>query len=161
MEHIDRMAEMMEQATAEIRAKVKEMQGGDGSIYATFMGFIHAIDWTEPWLIGLISVEVLLLLTAIIFRRRTNLQTFLFFSCLAVVYLAERINKFVGARWESFARQDYFDEHGVFISAVVSGPMLFIAVVILISNLFLMSELMIKWKRAELRHRAREAKKKD
>lgn len=41
------------------------------------------------------------------------------------VYNAQRLNKLLGEHWRSFAGQPYFDDQGVFISAVVSAPLLF------------------------------------
>lgn len=103
------------------------------------------------------------------------------------VYLAEKLNRFLGAQWQSFATQNYFDPHGIFISILWSGPLLVIAMLILVSilNLFLnfainarivlttallllqlqvntlfsLCHLIVRWKRAELRHRARLQKK--
>lgn len=42
-----------------------------------------------------------------------------------MVYNAQRLNKLLGEHWRSFAGQPYFDDQGVFISAVVSAPLLF------------------------------------
>ena len=41
-----------------------------------------------------------------------------------MVYNAQRLNKLLAEHWRSFAGQPYFDEQGVFISAVVSAPLL-------------------------------------
>jgi hypothetical protein len=40
------------------------------------------------------------------------------------VYFGERVNGLAQQHWQAFATQDYFDEHGVFYNAVVSGPAL-------------------------------------
>ena len=48
-------------------------------------------------------------------------------SCVTTagtVYNAQRLNKLLAQHWRSFAGQPYFDEQGVFISAVVSTPLL-------------------------------------
>jgi hypothetical protein len=42
----------------------------------------------------------------------------------SVVYNAQRLNSYLAQHWQAFARQPYFDEQGVFISAVVSAPLL-------------------------------------
>ncbi|KAJ6291531.1 hypothetical protein OIU76_023581 [Salix suchowensis] len=42
----------------------------------------------------------------------------------------------MGDCWRSFASQNYFDPHGVFLSVVWSGPLLIIATIILINSLF-------------------------
>ncbi|KAJ6762065.1 TRANSMEMBRANE PROTEIN 18 [Salix koriyanagi] len=80
------------------------------------------------------------------------------FFYLAGVYLAERINRVMGDCWRSFASQNYFDPHGVFLSVVWSGPLLIIATIILMNSLFSLCYMIVRWKRAELRHRARLAR---
>ncbi|OMO57301.1 Transmembrane protein 18 [Corchorus olitorius] len=79
---------------------------------------------------------------------------------LAGVYLAETVNKFLGDNWKRFATQNYFDPSGLFLSVLWSGPLLAIAIIILINTLFSMCYLIVRWKRAELRHRARVARNK-
>jgi hypothetical protein len=53
---------------------------------------------------------------------------------VAVVYNAERLNSLASQHWRRFARQPYFDPHGVFTSAVLSAPLLVIMFVILASR---------------------------
>lgn len=54
---------------------------------------------------------------------------------VAGVYLAERLNTVLSENWQSFATQNYFDTHGVFLSVLWSGPLLIISIVILVSAL--------------------------
>ncbi|KAG5384293.1 hypothetical protein IGI04_035763 [Brassica rapa subsp. trilocularis] len=63
------------------------------------------------------------------------------------VYFAESLNRLLRKNWKSFSTQNYFDPHGVFVS-------------VLINTLFSLCYLIVKWKRAELRHRARLARSK-
>ncbi|CAK9155506.1 unnamed protein product [Ilex paraguariensis] len=79
---------------------------------------------------------------------------------LTGVYLAERLNGFLGDNWKSFAGQNYFDPHGLFLSVLWSGPLLVMAIIILVNTLFALCQLIVRWKRAELRQRAREARNK-
>lgn len=51
------------------------------------------------------------------------------------VYLAEKINRYLGDHWKSFASQNYFDRSGVFISVVWSGPLIFISIASVVSKL--------------------------
>jgi hypothetical protein len=51
---------------------------------------------------------------------------------VAGVYLAERLNRVMGDNWRSFASQNYFDPHGLFLSVLWSGPLLIIATIILV-----------------------------
>ncbi|KAI6675899.1 hypothetical protein NL676_036695 [Syzygium grande] len=71
------------------------------------------------------------------------------------IYLAERLNKFLGDNWKSFATQNYFDPHGLFLSTLWSGHLMVIAIVILVNRLFSLCHLIVRWKKAELRHIAR------
>ncbi|KAJ4967365.1 hypothetical protein NE237_019214 [Protea cynaroides] len=147
-EHIDQMQVLLEKLTAELKT-------GFQPAYENFMGFFHAIDWKEPWLICLISFHIAVLLVVFIARKNINFQMFLFLMALGGVYFAEKINSLLAQNWRSFASQDYFDPHGVFISVLWSGPLLIISILILVNTLFNLCVLIVKWKKAELRHRAR------
>lgn len=56
------------------------------------------------------------------------------FLVVAGVYFAENLNRVLGSNWKRFATQNYFDPHGIFLSALWSGPLLFIAIIILVSQ---------------------------
>ncbi|WJX39010.1 hypothetical protein P8452_26603 [Trifolium repens] len=152
-EHFDLMSDLVQKISSELRSNLRPA-------YDNFLGFFHAIDWKEPWLLGLLTFHVVLLLVTIISRRNTNFQMFLFLLTLAGVYLAERLNSFLGENWKNFSSQNYFDPSGVFMSVLWSGPLLALAMIILINTLFSLCYLIVKWKRAELRHRARAARSK-
>ncbi|KZV33834.1 hypothetical protein F511_29077, partial [Dorcoceras hygrometricum] len=77
------------------------------------------------------------------------------------VFLAEVLNRILAGNWRSFAGQNYFDPQGLFLSVLWSGPLLVIAVLILVNTLFSLCHLIVRWKRAELRHRARAASTKE
>ena len=55
-------------------------------------------------------------------------------STVAIVYNLERLNTLAGRHWQRFARQKYFDEHGVFAGVLVGAPLLFVMFVILVSD---------------------------
>ncbi|GFP81310.1 transmembrane protein 18 [Phtheirospermum japonicum] len=152
--HVDQMADLVEKLSSELRSGLKPA-------YDNFMGFFHAIDWKEPWLIGLISFHVLLLLVAFLSRKNINFQMCLFLLSLGGVFLAERLNQFLAGNWRSFAGQNYFDANGLFLSVLWSGPLLVIAILILVNTLFSLCYLIVRWKRAELKHRARLARNKE
>ncbi|KAF3675125.1 putative psbP domain-containing protein 5, chloroplastic-like [Capsicum annuum] len=115
--HMDQMADLVEKFSAEMRSTLRPA-------YDNFIGFFHAIDWTEPWLIGLLSFHAMFLLVSIVSRKNINFQMFLFLFALGGVYGAERLNRILAANWKSFARQNYFDSHGIFLSTLWSGPLL-------------------------------------
>ncbi len=48
------------------------------------------------------------------------------------MFLSERLNALGAQHWERFAGQNYFDRQGVFMSAVVSGPLLVAMFIVLV-----------------------------
>ncbi|XP_027922793.1 transmembrane protein 18-like [Vigna unguiculata] len=125
-----------------------------------FTNFCFYPLFQEPWLMGFVGFHVVLLLVVIISRKKTNFQMFLFLLTLVGVYLAERLNRIMGKNWKSFSGQNYFDPSGLFMSVLWSGPLLIISMIILINTLFSLCYLIVRWKRAELRNRARAARNK-
>ncbi|EES18284.1 hypothetical protein BDA96_09G156900 [Sorghum bicolor] len=150
----------LDQVSGLVQALSSELRRGMGPAADNLRAFIRAVDWTEPWLMCLMAFHVVLLLTAVGFRRNANFQLFLLFLAYSGVYLAEKMNRYLGEHWKSFTSRNYFDRSGVFISVVWSGPLIFISIVSVISSLIALCRLMVKWKRAELRHRARLARDK-
>ncbi|XP_071723256.1 uncharacterized protein [Rutidosis leptorrhynchoides] len=153
-EHVNQMADLVQGLSSELKTGFKPA-------IDNFLGFFHAIDWKEPWLISLVVFHVIVLITAIVSRKNTNFQMFLFLFALLGVYFAETLNKVLGNNWKNFSTQNYFDPHGVFLSVLWSGPLLIISIVILLNTMFSLCYLIVRWKRAELRHRARLSQKKD
>ncbi|XP_076889392.1 uncharacterized protein LOC143540134 [Bidens hawaiensis] len=147
-DHLDQMQEIVEKISSELRVGMQPAMDN-------FIGFFHAIDWKEPWLMGLLSFHFMVLVIIFTSRKNINFQMYLFLLSLAGVYLAERLNTVLSNNWKSFAGQNYFDRHGVFLSVLWSGPLLVFATIILVNTLFSLCHLIVKWKRAELKHRAR------
>ncbi|CAD6333726.1 unnamed protein product [Miscanthus lutarioriparius] len=150
----------LDQVSGLVQVLSSELRRGMGPAADNLRAFICAVDWTEPWLMCLMAFHVVLLLTAVGFRRNANFQLFLLFLAYSGVYLAEKMNRYLGEHWKSFTSRNYFDRSGVFISVVWSGPLIFISIISVIISLIALSQLMVKWKRAELRHRARLARDK-
>ncbi|GLU16412.1 hypothetical protein SLE2022_328470 [Rubroshorea leprosula] len=147
-DHMNQMADLVQKLSSELRSGLRPA-------YDNFMGFFHAIDWKEPWLMGLLAFHFVLLIITLLSRKNTNFQMCLFLLSLAGVYLAERLNKVLSNNWKRFATQNYFDPSGLFLSVLWSGPLLVIAIIILVNTLFNLCYMIVRWKRAELRHRAR------
>ncbi|KAL4299835.1 hypothetical protein AHAS_Ahas17G0140600 [Arachis hypogaea] len=63
--------------------------------------------------------------------------------------------------YSNFSSQNYFDPNGLFMSVLWSWPLLVIAMIILINTLFSLCYLIVRWKRAEQRHRVRIAYSKE
>jgi hypothetical protein len=53
----------------------------------------------------------------------------------SVIFLAETLNRLGSKYWQFFSKQDYFDQRGVFFTAVVSGPLVIDMLVVLVSIL--------------------------
>eukprot|EP00252_Welwitschia_mirabilis_P013444 TRINITY_DN29568_c0_g1_i1.p1 TRINITY_DN29568_c0_g1~~TRINITY_DN29568_c0_g1_i1.p1 ORF type:complete len:166 (-),score=13.88 TRINITY_DN29568_c0_g1_i1:104-601(-) len=155
LSHADQLFSTFESFSADLK-----QQWQSGKFSAPIVGFIHAVDWTEPWLIGLLCFLLIIWVVALMTRKHTNLQMALFLAALGGVYFAEDINSYLASRWNSFASQNYFDRSGIFLSTVWSGPLLIISTTVLINTLFTLTQLIVKWKKAEIRHNARAARKK-
>jgi hypothetical protein len=118
------------------------------------------VDWTEPWLVAVLSLHATLLLVAVATRKSETAQTCVFALCAFLVFIAERLNGLASKHWRAFSTQDYFDKQGVFTTTVFCVPLIAVLVVVLVNFLRLMASMMIQAKRAQLKQRARaEAKK--
>ncbi|KAH8291093.1 hypothetical protein KR054_008475 [Drosophila jambulina] len=132
-----------------------EMEVSEVTGYWTFL---LSIDWTDPWLIGLVAVHVLTTTTALLSRNNTNFQIFLFLVLLLAVYFTESINEYAAKNWSSFSKQQYFDSNGLFISTVFSIPILLNCMLLIGTWLYNSTQLMVSLKTAQLRERARQGR---
>ncbi len=60
--------------------------------YDGIMSFLHAVHWSEPWIIALGVFHVLLLIVAVTTRKHSNFQIGLFVCIMLGVYAAEPLN---------------------------------------------------------------------
>ncbi|XP_024390960.1 uncharacterized protein [Physcomitrium patens] len=157
--HMDQMASIVEGVSESLRKQWGEFKQ-QGGFWDPILRFVHAVDWTEPWLVGLMVFHLILVAVVVATRKRSNVQAVLFMAMLLSVFFAERLNTLLRRHWKSFAGQPYFDSHGVFMSTVWSGPMLLISTLILVNSMVTLTRMLIKWKRAELKHKARVAREK-
>ncbi|KAE8714271.1 putative Malectin/receptor protein kinase family protein [Hibiscus syriacus] len=100
--HMELMSDLVQKLSSEIRSGIRPA-------YDNFIGFFHAIDWKEPWLMSLLAFHVVLLITTIFSRKNTNFQMCLFLLTLLGVYFAESLNRLLGDNWKKFATQNYFE----------------------------------------------------
>jgi hypothetical protein len=56
--------------------------------------------------------------------------------CAAFVLGAEAVNGLGQDHWRLFASQDYFDKNGVFVTIVLSAPMLVLCFLMLLNGLY-------------------------
>ncbi|KAH8266291.1 hypothetical protein KR038_008852 [Drosophila bunnanda] len=123
-----------------------------------YLTFLLSIDWTDPWLIGLVLMHVLTTTIALLSRNNTNFQVFLFLILLLAVYFTESINEYAAQNWSSFSKQQYFDSNGLFISTVFSIPILLNCMLLIGTWLYNSTQLMVTLKTAQLRERARQGR---
>lgn len=113
--------------------------------------FVKAIDWSEPWLIGLIVFHVTTLLLIAGTRRYTNFQVVLFLCLLCLAFVSEQLNVLGAKHWRAFSREQYFDSFGLFISVVHAGPILFNCFVLTVMWLWTAGKMLIVVKRGQLK----------
>lgn len=156
----DELASIFDRLAADVGKQLIEANANKGLFLEPILGFFHAVNWTEPWLMLVLLIHVTMFSLAVVTRHHINFQMAIFLLGLGSVYYAERLNTILARHWEKFATQPYFDRHGVFLSTVWSGPLLLVSTVILVNTLRTLVQLLVKWKRADLRHRARLAQQK-
>ncbi|XP_048590164.1 transmembrane protein 18 [Nematostella vectensis] len=108
-----------------------------------FWEFLKAIDWSEPWLRVLIAFHFFTFIVVILLRNHTNIQGVIFLFLLGLVYASEQLNILGERHWRKFAREQYFDSGGLFISVILSVPVLFNCFVILVSWLWTACSMLI------------------
>ncbi|KAL4856800.1 Nudix hydrolase 1 [Chlorella vulgaris] len=124
----DQLGGALEFAMDDVRQKWKEMSGGP-SVTEGLSQFVHAVDWSERWIQGLLAFHFLLLLLVLLFRRIPGVHGAIFLGMMPL---------------------------GIFTSALLSAPLLLIMFVILVNYLISTSVLLVRMKRKELQYKARQ-----
>lgn len=52
-------------------------------------------------------------------------------DAVVVIYKADALNTWGAQHWEDFARHNYFEKNGAFVSALISAPLLFGMLIVL------------------------------
>jgi hypothetical protein len=137
--------------------RTKNMSSG---FWEGLMGFYHAVDWNESWIMSIIIFQLVLFSVVIYGRNKHALQLpMLFFICGAVL-VSRHLNAIGAENWKHFSSQNYFDQNGIFVGAVFAGPLLVTGFVHLIFVLKTAANLLIVVKRAEFRVKRQESQQK-
>ncbi|XP_062407406.1 transmembrane protein 18 [Sardina pilchardus] len=92
--------------------------------------FLQTIQWTEPWLMGLLAFHAFCFIATLFTCKYYRLQICLFLMMVGMVASAEYLNEFAAMNWSLFSKFQYFDSKGMFISLVYSVPLLFNTIII-------------------------------
>ncbi|CAH1789922.1 unnamed protein product [Owenia fusiformis] len=124
--------------------RIDEIQG--------ILSYLKSINWSEPWLCGLVAFHLIMLFLILVTRRHSNTQMILFFSLLSIAFFSEHINQWASSNWKLFSKEQYFDSNGMFISILFSAPILVNCLIIVAFSLWDMSHLLISVGRAKAKH---------
>lgn len=104
----------------------------------TYFPFCVILVATDMW-----RFCVQLLVTAAVVKFLPNVFIFIVVRCVvkvglfAVILTGTRLSEFINTclrdRWQDFSRQNYFDEHGIFMGVMWAGPLLVLGFTMLVS----------------------------
>jgi transmembrane protein 18 len=124
-----------------------------------FEAFRSAITWSEPFIIGLVTFQIVMFITCLLVSRTdTGLVprvSILIFIAL-LIRTIEYLNQLASRNWREFATQNYFDHKGVFVSIMVSGPLLFDCLMMLMLFVREASNLLVKVKTNEFKKKRKQ-----
>lgn len=144
----------------DIRGTVTELQRTPG-VLTSLKHFADAIDWNERWIQGLIAFEIVLFTTVVLKRNNQAILTTTFAISVGVVATLERINSIAAQHWQLFAGQNYFDQHGIFVGAILGAPLLLIMFTILVIYVMQLGGMLVVMKRMQLKAEYRKRIKSD
>lgn len=126
--------DFMQEVQDHVQGLIKKHYKPPETNWEALQAFTHAINWSEPFIQGLIAFHLVLLTTVLMTRRSIEIQFILFCFVALMVFMSEQINHLGSTHWREFATQNYFDQSGIFIGIFMSGPFLLIALVQLVSD---------------------------
>ncbi|XP_071749985.1 transmembrane protein 18 isoform X2 [Lepeophtheirus salmonis] len=74
-----------------------------------FLVIFNELDWSEPWLFGVILFYIFLGGLIYKYRYENGVQLFVFVISLIVVYVSEDINEYLAKNHKLFTKNQYFD----------------------------------------------------
>ncbi|XP_006797124.1 transmembrane protein 18 isoform X2 [Neolamprologus brichardi] len=124
-----------------------------------FPSFLPLVQWSEPWLIGLLVFHAVCLFLTLLTCKYYRAQICHFLLVVGLVYSAEYLNELAARNWRSFSNFQYFDSKGMFISLVFSIPLLLNAVIIVMVWVYRTFSTMTELKTLQLKRKARREKR--
>ena len=123
-----------------------------------WIAFYRAINWLEPFIISIIAFHLLCIVVIVKYRTIERVQCLMFICLSFLSFSLERMNKFLSKNWAQIGiGQNYFDHRGVFMSSMVSMPLIGCLIVVLVNFLRIVVREMVKAKRAQMKFRHRES----
>ncbi|XP_018429657.1 PREDICTED: transmembrane protein 18 [Nanorana parkeri] len=119
------------------------------------------IDWTEPFVIGLLVFHVVCFIVTIISFRFYKFQIAHFLLMVALVSSSEYINVYAALNWKSYSKQQYFDSSGMFISLFFSAPLLFNTIIIVVHWVYKTLTVMTELKTLQRKRKSAKEKMKE
>ncbi|XP_066453870.1 transmembrane protein 18 [Eleutherodactylus coqui] len=119
------------------------------------------IDWSEPWIIGLLGFHLLCFIITLISFKFYKFQIAHFLLMVGLVSCAEYINEVAAMNWKLYSRQQYFDSSGMFISLAFSAPLLCNTIIIVVHWVYKTLNVMTELKTLQKKRRAAKDKKKE
>jgi len=113
------------------------LQDESTQIVPQLRGFVGAVNWDEPLIIGLGVFHCFWLLMCIgVMIKGSEIAKFVLFMVIGVfVLIAQPLNSHLADNWQAYATQPYFDANGGFICFMWSTPLIIMEFAILISLL--------------------------
>ncbi|XP_037607257.1 transmembrane protein 18 [Sebastes umbrosus] len=121
--------------------------------------FLMSVQWSEPWLIGLLVFHVVCLFLTVVTCRYYRAQICHFLLMVVLVYTAEYLNELAAMNWRSFSKFQYFDSKGMFISLVYSIPLLLNTVIIVMVWVYRTFSTMTELKTLQIKRKIRREKR--
>lgn len=125
--------------------------------------FRSAIRWGEPFIVSLISFQVVMFFLCLWASRKGRSMASRITVLLVVgvlVRCAELLNGYAARNWEAIATQNYFDRGGIFVGIFFCGPLLLDSFMMLALMLREASSLLIEVKKMEMKKKQERAKSK-
>ncbi|KAM4043391.1 transmembrane protein 18 [Anomaloglossus baeobatrachus] len=119
------------------------------------------IDWSEPWIIGLLGFHLLCFILTCVSFRFYKFQIAHFLFMVVLVSSAEYINEVAALNWKLYSRQQYFDSSGMFISLTFSAPLLCNTIIIVVHWVYKTLSVMTELKTLQKKRKAAKERKKE